>query len=330
MPCNTMTDPRRRQLEAWLAQHHHAAAQVELLAGDASFRRYFRARHAAGSYVVMDAPPDKEPLETYLRVTQQLRAASIHVPEVFIEDREQGFLLLEDLGDDQYLSRLGDDTADDLYGDAIDTLVRIQSVARQALPPYDEALLRRELNLFTDWYLEKHLQRQLNSSEQNLIEETWQTLISRACAQPRVVVHRDYHSRNLMVAQPNPGVIDHQDAVWGPISYDLVSLLRDCYIVWPEADVHRWVERYYRSAQDSGVLQSSVSLEQFLEWFDWMGVQRHLKATGIFARLNYRDGKPAYLDDVPRVLDYVREVCACHKALQPFGELVRGLAELKR
>ncbi len=323
-----MTDPRREQLERWLRQHHDAPdLRVELLAGDASFRRYFRAWQGGESYVVMDAPPDKEPLEAYLQVTQLLRTADIHVPEVFIEDREQGFLLLEDLGDEQYLSCLNNDTADNLYGDAIDTLIRIQTLPRQNLPPYDEALLMRELDLFTDWYLAQHLKRQLNASEHDLTTKTWQALIARACEQPRVVVHRDYHSRNLMVAQPNPGVIDHQDAVWGPVSYDLVSLLRDCYIAWPEADMRRWLQQYYQRALEAEVLSSAVELAQFEEWFDWMGVQRHLKAIGIFARLNYRDGKSAYLEDVPRVLDYVWKVCARHEALQPFGAWGRKLVE---
>jgi len=323
-----MNDSRRTELERWV--HHDlqmSGATLELLAGDASFRRYFRARHKGHDYVLMDAPPDKEPLDAYLKVTDYFRSAAVHVPEIIAQDTTKGFLLLEDLGDDQYLSCLNEDSADALYDDAIETLIRIQTLPRNELPPYDRALLLQELNLFTDWYLERHLQQELGAADQATISQTWEGLIDNALEQPQVAVHRDYHSRNLMVSDPNPGVIDHQDAVWGPITYDLVSLLRDCYIVWPEGRVLKWAKDHYNRARDASILENAVPLDQFLIWFDKMGVQRHLKATGIFARLHHRDGKSAYLRDIPHVLHYVREVCANHPELRAFGELVARLPE---
>jgi len=323
-----MNDSRRTELERWVRHDlQMSGATLELLAGDASFRCYFRARHEGRDYVLMDAPPDKEPLDAYLKVTDYLRGAAVHVPEILAQDTAKGFLLLEDLGDDQYLSCLNEDSANALYDDAIETLIRIQILPRNELPPYDRALLLQELNLFTNWYLQRHLQQELSAADQATISQTWEGLIDNALEQPQVAVHRDYHSRNLMVSDPNPGVIDHQDAVWGPITYDLVSLLRDCYIVWPEGRVLKWAEDHYNRARDASILENAVPLDQFLIWFDKMGVQRHLKATGIFARLHHRDGKSAYLDDIPHVLHYVREVCANHSELRTFGELIARLPE---
>ncbi len=321
-----MNDLRLHQAENWARQSLGLTElKLSLLAGDASFRRYFRVHAPDQSWVLMDAPPDKEPLDTYLVITRYLQEAGVHAPALYAQDEAQGFLLLEDLGDAQYLAQLNRESADSLYTDAIDALLRIQELPRRTLPPYDDRLLRQELNLFTDWYLARHLQWAGSDEEQTVIETTWNRLIAKALEQPCVFVHRDYHSRNLMVTEPNPGVLDYQDAVWGPVSYDLVSLLRDCYIAWPDTQVRTWVEQYLQQAWQRGILDQEVDARQFGEWFDWMGVQRHLKAIGIFARLCHRDGKPAYLNDVPRIMDYVRNICAQYSELKEFGQLVTRL-----
>ena len=319
-------DARLNQLQDWVRDGlGEAGLRLRPLAGDASFRRYFRTQGAERSWVAMDAPPEQESVRAYLDATACLQQAGVHVPAVRMQDEARGFLLLEDLGDAQYLSRLDAASADGLYADAIQALLRIQALPRPALPVYDAALLRTELDLFADWYLDRHLGWQPDGEARALIEDVWQRLIAQALEQPQVVVHRDYHSRNLMAAEPNPGILDHQDAVWGPVSYDLASLLRDCYIAWPEARVRGWTEQYRTLAQQHGILDRTVDAGQFRQWFDWMGLQRHLKAIGIFARLCHRDGKPDYLRDVPRIFRNVRVVCAAYPELQAFGALAARL-----
>ena len=319
-------DPRQQQLRDWARDVlGDPGAALRPLAGDASFRRYFRVHAAAGTWAAMDAPPEREPLGPYLAATGLLAQAGVHVPAVRARDTARGFLLLEDLGDAQYLARLTPDAADGLYADALAALVRIQTLPRSGLPPYDEALLQYELDLFSEWYLGRHLGLALSAAERELLRTAEQLLIERALAQPRVVVHRDYHSRNLMVAAPNPGVLDHQDAVWGPVSYDLVSLLRDCYVAWPEARVRGWIGEYRTRARAAGVLDTAVDQARLLEWCDWTGVQRHLKAAGIFARLCHRDGKPGYLADVPRTLAHARAECARVPELAAFGAFLERL-----
>ena len=295
------------------------------VAGDASFRRYFRVQDTDKTWVAMDTPPEHEPLTAFLAVNAHLREAGVHVPELHAVNETEGFLLLEDLGDTLYLSILNENSADSLYGDAMAALLRIQKLPQGPLPVYDAAQLRLELDRFTDWYLDRHLQRNLEEPDRTLIKTTWQQLIDRALEQPHVVVHRDYHSRNLLVTSPNPGIIDHQDAMWGPVCYDLVSLLRDCYIAWPDEQVEGWVTQYHNDARKANIIDADVSAEQFMEWFDWMGVQRHLKAVGIFARLNHRDSKPSFMADVPRTLGYVRNVCAKYPPLQDFAKFVTRL-----
>ena len=323
-----MEDSRQEQLRDWVCQTlQDAELELRQVAGDASFRRYFRVHGADRTWVAMDAPPENEPLQTFLAVNAHLQKAGVHVPDIQVENEADGFLLLEDLGDDQYLPHLNEKSADSLYGDALDALLRIQALPQGPLPPYDAKQLRLELDRFTDWYLGRHLGWELNGEGQLMVETVWQLLINRALEQPCVVVHRDYHSRNLMVTEPNPGIIDHQDAMWGPVTYDLVSLLRDCYVAWPDDRVHGWAEQYRQSAIQQGILDENVDSERFMEWFDWMGVQRHLKAVGIFARLCHRDGKPSFLDDVPRVLRYVQDVCAKYSPLQPLANLVARLPE---
>lgn len=293
---------------------------------DASFRRYFRSRdeNSGQSYIVMDAPPDKEDCAPFLRVTKILRAAGVNAPEIFAENTEQGFLLLADLGDQPYLNHLNERHAETLYRDAISALVRMQNIKPEAmreLPAYDEPRLRNEMQLFEDWYLNRHLDVQLDTQQKNNLNTLFDLLIASALEQPQVFVHRDYHSRNLMLTQhDNPGVIDYQDAVVGPCSYDLVSLLKDCYIEWPREKVEHWLHDYF--LKSSVVQQYELPLPQFIQWFDFMGIQRHLKVLGIFARLNYRDGKAQYLNDLPLTLKYVLDACARYEELEPLQQLL--------
>jgi hypothetical protein len=245
------------------------------------------------------------------------------VPQVLAEDLGQGFLLLSDLGTRQYLDELSAQSVERLYGDAMGALATLQACGHQGgvLPPYDRELLWREMELFRDWYLGKHLGLSLSDSENKVLDETFTLLADSALEQPAVSVHRDYHSRNLMVSEHNPGILDFQDAVHGPLTYDLVSLLRDCYIDWPRGQVEEWALGYHDIAIDHGILRERQQ-ERFLRWFDLMGMQRHLKATGIFARLNHRDGKPGYLNDIPRTLGYVAEVSTRYPALHSFRQLL--------
>jgi len=317
---------RLEQLNHWLSRELGLPRyDIAPASSDASFRRYFRVRFEGESRIVMDAPPDKEDSKPFVRIARQLHAIGLHVPEILAEDLGQGFLLLSDLGSEQYLSVLNEHTVERLYGDALGALVTLQACGPQAdaLSPYDRALLLREMELFREWYLGRHLGLQLSDAEHALLDRTFHLLAEAALSQPQVAVHRDYHSRNLMVAPHNPGILDFQDAVFGPVTYDLVSLLRDCYIAWPRAQVEAWALGYQDLAYDSGIVRERDE-ERFLRWFDWMGVQRHLKATGIFARLNHRDGKPGYLKDIPRTLGYVREVAARYPELADFAGLLES------
>lgn len=294
---------------------------------DASFRRYFRVRFDGQTRIVMDAPPSHEDCRPFVQVSALLAGIGLHVPEVLVEDHEQGFLLLTDLGERMYLEELNEATAEGLYGDALQALLRLQAHGDAPLPPYDGELLRREMELFREWYLGRHLGLSLSRDQHAVIDQAFALLSDAALQQPRVIVHRDYHSRNLMVSDPNPGILDFQDAVMGPITYDPVSLLRDCYIAWPADRVERWVQDYHRQLLDRNVLDG-VGLEEFRRWFDLMGIQRHLKASGIFARLNHRDGKPGYLDDIPRTLAYVMEVGKGYPELGDFLGLLDGYLTL--
>ena len=320
-------DARLALIHEWLSRDLGLHPErIEPASSDASFRRYFRAFLARGTLVVMDAPPDKEDVRPYLKVTRLLESIGVHVPHVHESDAERGLLLLEDLGATLYLSRLhaGDDP-ERLYGDALKVLadiqVRGQAGARE-LPPYDREPLARELALMPEWFCQRHLQLSLSSSEQQTLTDAFEFLIREALAQPAVFVHRDYHSRNLMVlAQNSPGVLDFQDALRGPIGYDLVSLLKDCYISWPRERVERWVLQYRERLQRLGGPVGSDARE-FVRWFDLIGVQRHIKVLGIFARLWYRDGKAGYLRDLPLVLEYVREACARYAELAGLAQLI--------
>lgn len=271
--------------------------------------------------VVMDAPPPRENIRPFLTVAGIMREAGVRTPGVHAADPEQGFILLDDFGQCCYQDKLNEHTADQLYQDALAALLRLQTGVNPeatCLPHYDEALLWRELDIFREWYLEGHLQLTLSSEESELLDRHWRKLIDSALEQPKVCVHRDYHSRNLMVLDDgNPGVIDFQDAVIGPITYDVVSLLRDCYIEWPETRVHDWLKAYGERLLEHE-LMTPENIGRFRSWFDLMGMQRHLKAIGIFARLNLRDGKPGYLADIPRTLGYVLRVAESYPEFRDF------------
>jgi aminoglycoside/choline kinase family phosphotransferase len=312
MNADRHTDGRKAALETWLAAVLAGPpARVAPASADASFRRYFRVWHGGATYIAMDAPPGKEDLGPFIEVAGILAQAGVNVPRVLDCEKELGFLLLTDLGSRQYLAALQNGADPDaLYRDAIAALVRIQARAgADGLPPYDAAHLRREMGLFPEWFLARHLGLELSPGEHALVEAAMTCLAEAALAQPQVFVHRDYHSRNLMICDDNPGILDFQDAVHGPSTYDLVSLLKDCYISWPRARVLGWLDEYRAAARDASV-PCGDSRAGFIEAFDLMGLQRHLKVLGIFARLWYRDGKPAYLADLPLVLDYTLQAAA--------------------
>lgn len=308
---------------------------------DASFRRYFRVNTSGGlldagniapieeqaeqhrqQFIVMDAPPDKENIEPFIRIAKLLEQSQINVPAIFQQNLTDGFLLLEDFGNQCFLDRLNETTADDLYQTAFDSLFRLQTQAPardSGLPSYDEPLLHRELAIFDEWFLTQLLDVQIPAH----IWETVRTILtSSALEQPRTFVHRDYHCRNLMVLDSDsPGIIDFQDAVIGPVTYDLVSLLRDCYIAWPEPQVEQWRQGYFERLQRAGVIDCTPA--QFKRWFDLMGMQRHLKAIGIFSRLHLRDGKSNYLADIPRTLNYITTVCDAYPEFADFNAFLK-------
>jgi N-acetylmuramate 1-kinase len=320
-------DPRSDALERWLStQLRGAPYSLAPASEDASFRRYFRARLDDGrSFVAMDAPPEKEDCRPFVHVAALLREAGVHAPQVHAQDLEQGFLLLADLGTRTYLQELGPGNAPQLFADAATALVRWQLASRPGvLPPYDEALLRREMQLFPDWYVARHLGLELKPGQKDALEQIFALLVKSALAQARVYVHRDYMPRNLMLSNPNPGVLDFQDAVTGPITYDMVSLLRDAFLSWEEEAVLDWTVRYWEKAK-AAALPVEADFGEFWRAFEWMGLQRHLKVLGIFARINYRDGKPKYLADTPRFIAYARAVCTRYSLLAPLNRLLDEL-----
>lgn len=292
---------------------------------DASFRRYFRVWYDGQTRVAMDAPPDKEDCRPFIAIAQALHQLGLNTPEVLADDLQQGFLLLTDLGSRQYLAELDAHNVHPLYSDALEALARLQiggDPKIDRLPPYDSALLHREMELFRDWFLSQLLHLNLQEDEQATLDQAFALLATNALEQPQVWVHRDYHSRNLMITYPdNPGVLDFQDAVVGAVTYDLVSLLRDCYIAWPRSQVEVWALGHRARLQTLG-MGGLDDAEQFLRWFDLMGVQRHLKAIGIFARLYLRDSKSGYLNDIPRTLGYVLEATQRYSELIPLRQLL--------
>ncbi len=323
---------RLQFLENWVKmQFPGKSFTLSPASADASFRRYFRATFSDGTLVIMDAPPQQEDCTLFLSIAKTFAMAGVHVPEVLAQDLTQGFLLLSDLGSTTYLQALTDDpgSANQLYGDAVDALIKIQLASRPGvLQDYDATLLLRELNLFPDWYVAKHLQAVLSAEQQAELAAVFDLILQNNLAQPCVFVHRDYHSRNLMVTLPNPGILDFQDAVYGPVTYDLVSLFRDAYIHWDEERVLDWLIRYWEKARKAE-LPVAADFADFYRDFEWMGVQRHIKVLGIFARLCHRDGKEGYLRDMPLVMDYLHKACERYRELGPLLLLLDALAENK-
>jgi len=326
-------DDRVRALRAWLASALPGAPAGAGLAlspasADASFRRYFRVAGGADTWIVMDAPPPREDCRPFVAVAALLRDAGLNAPQVLAQDLKQGFLLLTDLGNRTYLAALNgadDSTADGLFRDALAALTVWQRATREGvLPPFDAALLERELALFPEWYIGRHLGITLTGAERSALAQVEAKLVAAALAQPQVFVHRDYMPRNLMVCEPNPGILDFQDAVLGPLTYDVVSLFRDAFLSWEEARVLDWTARYWEGARRAG-LPVHGDFGAFYRDFEWMGLQRHLKVLGIFARLNYRDGKPDYLADTPRFIAYARAVAQRYNELTPLARLLDRL-----
>jgi aminoglycoside/choline kinase family phosphotransferase len=316
---------RLTQLEDWLRGIvGRECFGLESASSDASFRRYWRVRTRDCSLIAMDAPPGQEDIHRYVEIAERLREVGLNAPQVHARDNNRGFLLLDDFGDQLYLGTLNRENADRLYGDALSALAVIQAcAATDGLPLYDEGLLQRELELFREWLVGRQLGLTLSPEESRDLDAAFDHLVANALEQPRVFVHRDFHSRNLMVTSPpSPGILDFQDAVVGPVTYDLVSLLRDCYVAWPQERVEAWARGYFALAIQTGILRENDEAD-FTRWFDLTGIQRHLKASGIFARLNLRDGKPDYLKDIPRTLGYVVTAASCYPELQTLAVLVR-------
>jgi aminoglycoside/choline kinase family phosphotransferase len=336
---NPAADARLEALSRWLAGVlPMPAVGLAPASEDASFRRYFRVTldksislperggHAL-TLIAMDAPPPREDCRPFAKIAELLIGAGVHAPSVLASDLERGFLLLTDLGTRTYLDALDASTAPALYAEACAALVRWQCASRNdVLPPYDRALLKRELDLFPDWYVAKHLGIILSPAQKATLDDAFAKILDANLAQASVFVHRDYHSRNLMVTLPNPGVLDFQDAVYGPITYDLVSLLRDAYIEWDEERQIDWAVRYWESARAAG-LPVRADFAEFWRDFEWMGAQRQLKVLGIFARLWHRDGKDGYLKEMPRVMHYLRGACARYRELAPLLKLLDQLEE---
>ena len=316
---------RSKRLKQWLDQLGYRDYSLDRASEDASFRSYLRLKAADGTFIVMDAPPDKESCEPFITVAKKLRAAGLNAPEIIASNLDAGFLLLTDFGRDDYLSQLNSRTEGTLYAEALAALLVMQtSINADDLPPYDEALLIQEMDLFHDWFLVKLQGISLDRQQQANWHSVKRALVENALAQPQVFVHRDYHSRNLMkVDGHNPGILDFQDAVKGPLTYDLVSLLRDCYIAWPRRRVDRLALDFFELARANALVD--VEAEQFMRWFNLMGLQRHLKAIGIFSRLNIRDGKPRYLDDIPRTLEYVKQVSAGENSMTGLFSIIEQL-----
>lgn len=294
---------------------------------DASFRRYFRVTLPDATLIVMDAPPEHEDCRPFVHVAGLMAAAGLNVPAILAQDIAQGLLLLSDLGSTTYLAALNDQNADRLFGDATEALIRWQLASREAvLPLYDEALLRRELELFPEWFLRRHLGIELDARQRQSLETVFRLVLANNLAQPRTYVHRDYMPRNLMLTEPNPGVLDFQDAVYGPITYDVACLFKDAFISWDERRILDWAIRYWEKARLAR-LPVDADFGVFYRDFEWMGLQRHLKVLGIFARICHRDGKPAYIKDAPRFLGYVRAVSERYASLSPLLHLLDQFAD---
>jgi N-acetylmuramate 1-kinase len=321
------SDSRLADLTRWVFDDlGFAGSRIEPASADASFRRYFRLTRDAETFIVMDAPPQRESVGPFLTVARILLEIGLNAPVILARDDERGFVLLSDLGKRLYLEELHSlDAAERLYADALGALAAMQtadSAAIRGLPRYGRELLMREMDLMPEWFLQRHLGLRVDAAERGMLQSLFEALAQCALAQPAVFVHRDYHSRNLLVTESaNPGILDFQDAVLGPLTYDLVSLLKDCYIEWPAARVRAWALQYRERLRARG-LAFEASEAQFIRWFDLTGLQRHIKVLGIFARLYYRDGKSQYLGDLPRVLRYAGAAAAQYPETAPFAEFI--------
>ena len=319
------TDTRLEQLKGWIkSELNWQNTTIEVASADASFRRYFRVYYNDISYIAMDAPPTKEDILPFIDITQRLLATGVHAPKIIAQSIELGFLMLEDLGSTPYQDKLND-KPDSLYFDAMQALIKIQTADTTGLENYDKKHLDDEMQLMPEWFLKTHLGIELSTSQQQIIKSCFEQLTKNIETQANGFVHRDYHSRNLMIIEENnPAIIDYQDAVFGPITYDLVSLLRDCYIHWPNSRVEHWALQYRDMAASTGLLDK-IDDKEFIRWFDLMGLQRHIKVLGIFCRLWHRDGKKHYLDDLPLTLSYVLSVGEKHTETQALVELFHSL-----
>jgi aminoglycoside/choline kinase family phosphotransferase len=326
------SDSRLAELTRWVFDDlGFAGSRIAPASVDASFRRYFRVTRGEDTYIVMDAPPEKESLGPFLSVAKILLGMGLNAPVVLAKDPKRGLLLLSDLGNRQYLAELDSvDAADRLYADALGALCTMQTadnVIVRDLPRYSHALLMREMELMPEWFLRRHLGVQISPAERGMLDRLFETLAQSALTQPAAFVHRDYHSRNLLVtADNNPGILDFQDAVWGPVTYDLVSLLKDCYVAWPAPRVTAWALQYRERLLAAG-FGSSLPEAEFIHGFDLVGLQRHIKVLGIFARLYYRDGKAQYLEDLPRVLRYTRDAAAAYAETAEFADFIAKRVE---
>jgi len=318
---------RYNSLQNWLTEILGTSVfNLKPASEDASFRTYHRLFLKNKTFIVMDAPPEQENCKAFIKITKKLRACDVNVPIIHNVNIEQGFLLLSDLGNDLYLNKLNKSSIYELYSDAVSTLVSIQVLVNVGgVDGYDKSLLISEMNLFREWLIEKHLNIKLSDSQVKILTTLFDLLANNALQQPKVFVHRDFHSRNLMVTKENnPGVIDYQDAVYGPISYDLVSLLKDCYIKWPKEEIDKWIDFYLNKLYEEKA-QYRINRDEFVRWFDLMGVQRHLKASGIFTRLFHRDGKYNFLEDIPRTLSYILDLKETYEELQPICIILEEL-----
>ena len=318
---------RYNSLQNWLTEILGTSVfNLKPASEDASFRTYHRLFLKNKTFIVMDAPPEQENCKAFIKITKKLRACDVNVPIIHNVNIEQGFLLLSDLGNDLYLNKLNKSSIYELYSDALSALVSIQVLVNVGgVDEYDKSLLISEMNLFREWLIEKHLNIKLSDSQVKILTTLFDLLVNNALQQPKVFVHRDFHSRNLMVTKENnPGVIDYQDAVYGPISYDLVSLLKDCYIKWPKEEIDKWIDFYLNKLYEEKA-QYKINRDEFIRWFDLMGVQRHLKASGIFMRLSHRDGKHNFLKDIPRTLSYILDLKETYEELQPICIILEEL-----
>lgn len=326
-----MADERLEQLKIWLSKASSYGLELGSLqpaSADASFRRYFRISGGDGkTFIVMDAPPQKEPIDSFLLVDALMHEAGLNAPVIYEKDQAQGFILMSDLGRETYLNVINEENAFSFMDAATDALVKWQSISREGvLPNYDEAVLRRELGLFPEWYVGRHRNVTLNEKQVGILKRTFDAVVANNLTQARVFVHRDFMPRNLMVSDPMPGILDFQDALMGPVSYDIASLMRDAFISWDESFTLDVTICYWEKARKAGIPVPS-DFGDFWRDVEWMGIQRHLKVLGIFARINYRDGKPKYLADTPRFIHYVRQTANRYDELKPINWLLDQIEE---